>query len=537
MRSYAWLALSLLTSFATSAEAKDTWTTPFDGVRHLHRTTSSPVWNVHALEIDLDAPGVSLRATKSSERKQRPSSFGKAVGAQAAINGDFFSYSDYSVSGLAVGDGAAWSDSPDTTGAGNLLFDAKLTRVELHKESELVKFDGSWMRGAVSGKPLLVSAGVAIHSYPSHSSLCVRNPRTAVGLTKDKRKLVLAVVDGRQSISVGMTCAELADLMKGLGCDTALNFDGGGSSAMYLAGAGVVNSPSDGSERVVGNHLAVLAPKSGSVGTFVGVAYTSPDKTKLLPGVTVTITGSSDTTDAKGAYSLDALPGTYTIKAVLSGYDPLTLSKALTAGKTVTVDLPMVPAKGATDLDGDGVADTKDVCPSIPDPAQLDTDGDGQGDACDGDDDGDGKFDEDDNCPLVANPTQKDSDGDGQGDACEGMTGGAGAGGAGAGGAAGAPAKSGAGGTSGTFGSGGTSGKSGSSGVSGPGGGPTSGAAGAAGPVAVTIGEGGEEGGCACGVAPGRGGWLGVALGALGLVARRRRLRHGHERSSRTSPR
>jgi exopolysaccharide biosynthesis protein len=46
------------------------------------------------------------------------------------------------------------------------------------------------------------------------------------------------VVDGRSTASVGMSCAELATLLKGLGAYNAANLDGGGSSAMYVAGQG-----------------------------------------------------------------------------------------------------------------------------------------------------------------------------------------------------------------------------------------------------------------------------------------------------------
>ena len=48
----------------------------------------------------------------------------------------------------------------------------------------------------------------------------------------------------------------------------------------------------------------------------------------------------------------------------------------------------------AADIDGDGVSDPSDNCPTVPNPTQLDTDGDGLGNVCDPDDDNDGFTDE-----------------------------------------------------------------------------------------------------------------------------------------------
>ncbi len=83
-----------------------------------------------------------------------------------------------------------------------------------------------------------------------------RAPRSAFGVTKDGN-YVLAVVDGRQSQSHGCTLTEWAELLLQYGCVNAMNFDGGGSSALVINGE-LQNSPSDGSERAVGSALVLV---------------------------------------------------------------------------------------------------------------------------------------------------------------------------------------------------------------------------------------------------------------------------------------
>ena len=58
------------------------------------------------------------------------------------------------------------------------------------------------------------------------------HPRTAVGIDRDKGRILLLVVDGRSSRSRGYTLVEVARLMRRLGAEDALNLDGGGSSTM-----------------------------------------------------------------------------------------------------------------------------------------------------------------------------------------------------------------------------------------------------------------------------------------------------------------
>jgi hypothetical protein len=73
------------------------------------------------------------------------------------------------------------------------------------------------------------------------------------------------------------------------------------------------------------------------------------------------------------------------------------------------------------DADADGVTDSADNCPSVPNADQINSDGaDDGGDACDDDDDNDGIPDDNpDNCRTVPNTDQTDSDGDGVGDICD----------------------------------------------------------------------------------------------------------------------
>jgi Phosphodiester glycosidase len=67
-----------------------------------------------------------------------------------------------------------------------------------------------------------------------------RHPRCAVALTDDE--LLALACDGRHPDEAGLTLAELADLLVGLGARSALNLDGGGSASLVCHGA-LVNRP------------------------------------------------------------------------------------------------------------------------------------------------------------------------------------------------------------------------------------------------------------------------------------------------------
>ena len=93
------------------------------------------------------------------------------------------------------------------------------------------------------------------------------NPRTMAGCDASRRRHVWCAVDGRTAQSAGCTYPQGADLMRFLGCVEAVNFDGGGSTGMWLEKPGIVNHPSDGNERAVaeGLYAVLVAPADDEI--------------------------------------------------------------------------------------------------------------------------------------------------------------------------------------------------------------------------------------------------------------------------------
>ncbi|UCF37076.1 MAG: phosphodiester glycosidase family protein [Acidobacteriota bacterium] len=126
--------------------------------------------------------------------------------------------------------------------------------------------DEEWKRAdfIVGGTPILLRNGQLMGQYEAEkvkeSFITTRHPRTAVCRTS-QGSWIFVVVDGRRpQTSVGMTLDELAGLMLELGCEDAMNLDGGGSSTFYLYGS-VVNLPSDVlGERPVSDAILILNP-------------------------------------------------------------------------------------------------------------------------------------------------------------------------------------------------------------------------------------------------------------------------------------
>ncbi len=228
-------------------DAIDVWSEPNPGIRYLDRRMTTPC-RMHAVIVQLDAPGIQVVATTHAQRWRTVSSFAEAAHVQVAINGGFWALMQ-GARGLAAGGGAIWPRNGELDPElGELVID-RAHAVHLVAPGEPIDEEGmAEIEGAVSGRPWLVHQGELVtETLDAFETANDRAPRTAAGLSRDGRLLYLAVVDGRQPESRGMTLYELGRLMDELGAYEAMNLDGGASSEMWVEElGGIVSVPSRG---------------------------------------------------------------------------------------------------------------------------------------------------------------------------------------------------------------------------------------------------------------------------------------------------
>ena len=110
---------------------------------------------------------------------------------------------------------------------------------------------------AIGGGPVLINKGKIVDTWKEELfevggvEPASSQPRTAVGVTSDK-KMIMFVCEGRNMTEgvKGMTTAEVAEILKDLGCVEAINLDGGGSTCMLVNGKETIKV-SDGAQRAV----------------------------------------------------------------------------------------------------------------------------------------------------------------------------------------------------------------------------------------------------------------------------------------------
>ena len=199
----------------------------------------------------------------------------------AAVNADFYNMGTGEPTGSLVMEG-------------NVVKNASGNYFAILKDGTAVIRTGA-LRGdeqeVVGGSTIMIENGRIAAMSGDYDT--TKYPRTAVGIKADGNVLIM-VADGRQApYSTGYTLAELAQKMLDLGCVSAMNLDGGGSTTYLAKYAGsdeleLANSPSDGQERSVSSTLLVVSYAEPT--HEFGSAVISPDNEVYTPGSTVEFT-------------------------------------------------------------------------------------------------------------------------------------------------------------------------------------------------------------------------------------------------------
>ena len=229
----------------------------FPGVFYKRQTSSSPrPYIAHIVVIELNKKNIDLMVTPEKGLGQTTSQFLESYGLQLAINGDGWVENSNDPIGFAASEGEVYSeDSQEPT-----IFISK---------NGIVKIGGNpperkiWY--AISGSHTLVRNGQLdekIHTCALQEVYCLNlAPRTSIGLSAGNYLIIVLVEGPSSEPRDALTLEELAKLHLQLGSVDAIAMDGGGSSTLVVDNGGVpqiLNNPTDGTERVVANHLGIF---------------------------------------------------------------------------------------------------------------------------------------------------------------------------------------------------------------------------------------------------------------------------------------
>lgn len=174
-----------------------------------------------------------------------PSQLAEENKAIFAVNGDYYGFRD---DGIIIRNGVLYRNVPAREGLCIYLDGSMEVYDETQTNGEQLLEDGAWI--TLSFGPALLENGNTVSgiedaevdtNFGNHS-IQGNQPRTGIGIINDNH-IIFVFVDGRsEGYSKGMTLDEFAQLFEDLGCETAYNLDGGGSSAMYFMG-NLVNNP------------------------------------------------------------------------------------------------------------------------------------------------------------------------------------------------------------------------------------------------------------------------------------------------------
>lgn len=200
---------------------------------------------INYVEIDLKKNLKKLHLAAEPSELKLTSQLAVEHRALVAINGGFFDMKNGGATDFIQVNNKIINRTRKKTDRGNALLLLSKKGIDIKAAIDTIYEANSYPNVLLSG-PMLLADG---SPYPLKKNAFNdnRHPRSAIALTAD-HKLLLFVVDGRNKSSQGMNLSELARTLRWLGAHDGMNLDGGGSSTLYVKGAGtngVVNYPSD----------------------------------------------------------------------------------------------------------------------------------------------------------------------------------------------------------------------------------------------------------------------------------------------------
>lgn len=254
----AWVALLLLGACGTTAlpppAAADLpgWTALAPG---LLRWQGEP--GLHALRLDLQAPGLRLALSPLADKGQAIDALPAAQAALAAFNASFFDRA-FRMRGLTVSAGEAWPEPMAPQDSPLLACDAaQACQLQLAPPYALP----AGTHTAAAGTPWLLRQGQARTADDDArcAAFCASpHPRTALGLSADRRYLFVLLAEGRREGVPGLSLARTAAELQRLGAFEGFNLDGGGSSALLIQGQAVMRRPAnEPAQRRIANVLLI----------------------------------------------------------------------------------------------------------------------------------------------------------------------------------------------------------------------------------------------------------------------------------------
>ena len=262
-----WALCAFLTTASTFVAAPGAaqeirWTPIYRGVALTSFEEKEPLRKIVVARVDVKEPGISFVTTepnpnfsedKNETVRETTRTFLERNGLALAVNGNYYTPfggrtitkpGDSNLRGLAVCNG--FVESRPEPGFPSFVVNRDGT---LEIRDYAVDEDLSDVYIAVSGPAIVLKDGAVVPQDNKDT-----HPRTAVGISKNRRYVYFMTIDGRRpEHSVGATLEQVGEALLKVGAFQGLNLDGGGSTTM-------VARDKDGSATILNWPINAISP-------------------------------------------------------------------------------------------------------------------------------------------------------------------------------------------------------------------------------------------------------------------------------------